>query len=49
MRVWKEGGYEGGGAMKYYGLPSRWAPTVEEDVVKQVLAQVKSIQDGDGR
>lgn len=36
LRVLKEGGYEGGGAMIYYGLPSPWAPPVEEMIVKQV-------------
>ena len=35
-RVLGEGGYEGGGAMVYYGLPSPWAETVEEDIVKAV-------------
>lgn len=35
-RVLIEGGYEGGGAMVYYGLPTIWAPQVEEVVVKQV-------------
>ena len=33
LRVLKEGGYEGGGAMVYYGLPSPWGPRVEEDIV----------------
>jgi neutral ceramidase len=35
-RVLLEGGYEGAGAMLYYGLPTIWAPQVEEVVVKQV-------------
>jgi hypothetical protein len=35
-RVLAEGGYEGGGAMVYYGLPSPWAPTVEEAIVGAV-------------
>jgi neutral/alkaline ceramidase-like enzyme len=34
-RVLKEGGYEGGGAMVYYGLPSPWAPGVEERIVEK--------------
>lgn len=38
-RVWVEGGYEGGGAMLYYGLPSRWA----EDVEERVLAEVRRL------
>jgi neutral ceramidase len=36
LRVLKEGGYEGGGAMLYYGLPSPWGESVEEDVVGAV-------------
>ena len=35
-RVLAEGGYEGGGAMVYYGLPSPWTPAVEEDIVRAV-------------
>lgn len=30
LRVLKEGGYEGGGAMLYYGLPSPWRGDVED-------------------
>jgi hypothetical protein len=33
QRVLKEGGYEGGGAMLYYGLPTVWSDSVEESVV----------------
>ena len=39
-RVLAEGGYEGGGAMVYYTLPSPWAPSVEEDIVRAVHALV---------
>jgi hypothetical protein len=35
-RVLEEGGYEGGGAMVYYGLPAPWGPQVEERIVKEV-------------
>jgi hypothetical protein len=35
-RVWDEGGYEGAGAMVYYGLPTRWAGDVEERIVTKV-------------
>jgi hypothetical protein len=35
-RVLTEGGYEGGGAMVYYGLPTVWAETVEQDIVQAV-------------
>ena len=34
-RVLKEGGYEGGGAMVYYGLPSPWAAGIEERIVRE--------------
>lgn len=35
-RVLTEGGYEGGGAMVYYGLPTVWDPSVEERIVRKV-------------
>jgi hypothetical protein len=35
-RVLLEGGYEGETAMVYYGLPTRWGPNVEEQVVSAV-------------
>ncbi len=35
-RVLKEGGYEGGGAMLYYGLPTIWGPAVEDTLMKGV-------------
>ncbi|REK18819.1 MAG: hypothetical protein DWQ37_03160 [Planctomycetota bacterium] len=35
-RVLTEGGYEGGGAMVYYSLPSPWTPTVEAQIVEAV-------------
>jgi len=38
-RVLDEGGYEGGGAMVYYGLPSPWGPQVEEKIVSEVHRQ----------
>ncbi len=38
-RVLREGGYEGVGAMVYYGLPTAWAPTVEKAIVDEVHRQ----------
>jgi hypothetical protein len=35
-RVLREGGYEGGGAMVFYGLPGPWAPGIEEAIVGSV-------------
>ncbi len=36
LRILHEGGYEGGGAMVYYGLYGPWAPSVEQDILKAV-------------
>ena len=40
-RVLREGGYEGGGSMVYYGLPTIWAPTIENQIIRQVHAQLQ--------
>ena len=45
LRVLREGGYEGEGAMLYYGLPSKWAESVEDQIVGTVHAQVKSLRE----
>jgi hypothetical protein len=42
-RVLAEGGYEGAGAMVYYGLPTVWAPEVEEAILRAVHKQAKTI------
>jgi hypothetical protein len=39
-RVLDEGGYEGGGAMVYYGLPAAWAPESEDRIVQEVRRQL---------
>lgn len=44
LRVLKEGGYEGGGAMVYYGLPAAWGPRVEELIVAAVHDQVRKVR-----
>lgn len=36
LRVLREGGYEGGGAMLYYGHPAPWSESVEEDIIDAV-------------
>ena len=38
-RVLEEGGYEGGSAMVYYGLPTTWALESEDLIVKEVKRQ----------
>jgi hypothetical protein len=45
LRVLKEGGYEGGGAMIYYGLPTVWGPRVEELIVSAVHGQVRKVKE----
>jgi neutral ceramidase len=42
-RVLAEGGYEGGGAMVYYGLPTIWAPEIEALIVEQVHSHVVAV------
>ncbi|MHB8736690.1 MAG: neutral/alkaline non-lysosomal ceramidase N-terminal domain-containing protein [Terriglobales bacterium] len=42
-RVLAEGGYEGGGAMVYYGLPAIWAPEVESLIVRQVHCHLEAV------
>lgn len=41
-RVLGEGGYEGAGAMVYYGQPTSWAPEVEELIINEVLRQANA-------
>lgn len=48
-RVLKEGGYEGGGAMVYYGLPTVWRPGVEERIVSAVHEQVRKARSAAAR
>jgi neutral ceramidase len=40
-RVLTEGGYEGGGAMVYYGQPAVWSEKVEEQIMAEVGRQAK--------
>ncbi|MBI1900069.1 MAG: neutral/alkaline non-lysosomal ceramidase N-terminal domain-containing protein [Planctomycetia bacterium] len=44
LRVLREGRYEGGGAMVYYGLPSPWGESVEEDIVRAVHELVMEVK-----
>jgi putative membrane-bound dehydrogenase-like protein len=39
-RILAEGGYEGGGAMVWYGQPAKFAPGVEDVIFKQIRASV---------
>jgi hypothetical protein len=41
LRVLKEGGYEGGGSMPIYGLPTVWSPRIEETIIAAVHDQVE--------
>jgi hypothetical protein len=42
-RVLKEGGYEADSSMIYYGLPTRWAPAIEEKIVGKAHELVKAV------
>jgi hypothetical protein len=41
-RVLAEGGYEGGGAMKYFGIHGPFRPGLEEKIVKQVKRMMEA-------
>ncbi len=44
LRVLKEGGYEGGDSMVYFGFHGPWAPTVEENVIAAVNRLLASLK-----
>lgn len=44
LRVLQEGGYEGGEAGIYTGLPSTFAPSIEETIVRNVHDLVKEVR-----
>jgi hypothetical protein len=44
LRVLREGGYEGGGAMIYYGQPGPFAPSIEETIVAKVHELVQKVR-----
>jgi len=49
LRVLQEGGYEGGGAMRYTPLPGPFAPSVEDRVVKTVHKLVEAVETAQGK
>lgn len=44
VRVLQEGGYEGGGAMRYTDLPGPFAPSIEKRIVDKVHQLVSKVQ-----
>jgi hypothetical protein len=42
-RVLKEGGYEGDTSMIPYGMPTKWAPGLEDKIVNKVTALVREL------
>ncbi len=44
LRVLQEGGYEGGGAMRYTNLPGPFAPSVEKRVIDKVHKLVNKVR-----
>lgn len=45
LRVLREGGYEGEGAMLYYGQPGKFTEDVEETIIAKIHALVKQVQE----
>lgn len=44
LRIWKEGGYEAGGAMIYGSHPTRWSDKTEQDIVSTVMELRKAVE-----
>ncbi len=44
LRIWKEGGYEAGGAMVYGSHPSRWSSNAERQIVSTVMELRESLK-----
>jgi hypothetical protein len=44
LRVLEEGGYEGGGAMVYYGQPGPFAPTIEETIIGKARDLIRRVR-----
>jgi hypothetical protein len=49
LRVLREGGYEGGDSMVYFGHHGPWAPAVEEDIIATVHRLAERSSPGLGR
>lgn len=44
LRIWQEGGYEGGGAMRYGTHPTRWSEKTEEHIINTVFELRKAVE-----
>jgi len=44
LRIWQEGGYEGGGAMIYGTHPTRWSDKAEEHIVSTVMELRQAVE-----
>ena len=44
LRIWQEGGYEGGGAMIYGTHPTRWSDKTEEHIINTVMELRKTVE-----
>ncbi|MEZ6141720.1 MAG: neutral/alkaline non-lysosomal ceramidase N-terminal domain-containing protein [Zavarzinella sp.] len=40
-RILKEGGYEADSSQIYYGMPAKWSPTIEDQIISTIRKQVK--------
>ncbi|MBL7700349.1 MAG: neutral/alkaline non-lysosomal ceramidase N-terminal domain-containing protein [Chitinophagaceae bacterium] len=43
VTVLKEGGYEGSGSQKVYGMPADWSERIESDIISEVLRLARSL------
>jgi hypothetical protein len=46
-RVLKEGGYEADSSMIYYGMPTKWAPAIEDRIVAKTRELAQAVRSSD--
>src|SRR5690606_12653490 len=37
LKVWREGGYEGETSQMVYGMPSKWEPSIESEILYKLF------------
>ena len=43
LTVWREGGYEGDTSQKVYGMPAKWEPSLEAEILLKVYELSKKV------
>lgn len=43
LKVWREGGYEGETSQMVYGLPAKWQPSIESEILNKVFELGKKV------